>query len=373
MKARRMELTERQNLPNVTPQLIFERYNITLGTTDLKVNNTQAVWEFTDSYDPQDLASFFEQFSPALKGQKVAGIRGNFGNQPGTGDAEAALDIEYIMAVGTYSPSYFYNYNDSDIFHAFLDWVDDLANDPRPPLIHSVSYGEYGGDYPIGWVDKVSNEWMKLGSRGITVFVASGDDGVGCNDNCTGFQFPYPSSPWITLVGSSQLQQVGNGYYEIGSDFSSGGFSNDFGMPKWQQTAVQYYLNNAKDLPPRSFFNATGRALPDVAAVGENVQIVLGGEVQPVDGTSCSSPIFAGMISLLNGWRMSNGKSPLGFINPILYDAYAADATTFWDVTVGNNTDGCCPGFPAWKGWDGVTGLGTPNFKKLFEYVQKLK
>ena len=54
---------------------------------------------------------------------------------------------------------------------------------------------------------RVSNEWMKLGARGLTVLVASGDDGVGCNDWCTSFEFPYPSSPWITLVGATQVHQ----------------------------------------------------------------------------------------------------------------------------------------------------------------------
>lgn len=69
---------------------------------------------------------------------------------------------------------------------------------------------------------------------------------------------------------------------------------------------------------------------------------------------------------------MKNNKSPLGFINPLLYTAYSDDPTTFWDVTQGNNSDYPCPGFPAWEGWDAVTGLGTPNFKSLFAYIQKL-
>jgi subtilase family serine protease len=99
------------------------------------------------------------------------------------------------------------------------------------------SYGDYGADYPIAEVmrysrsfslslsqclklllhallshlqlafTRVSNEWMKLGARGITVVVASGDDGVGCNAKCSAFEFPYPSSPWITLVSSTQVHQ----------------------------------------------------------------------------------------------------------------------------------------------------------------------
>lgn len=145
-------------------------------------------------------------------------------------------------------------------------------------------------------MDRISNEWMKLGTRGVTVLFASGDDGVGCNDDCDGFEFPYPSSPWITLVGSTQLdavsrtnilsgynfRQVGsNDYTETGSYFSSGGFSNDFGTPTWQKAAVDYYLQNCPNLPPSSYYNASGRALPDISAAGENVQIIVSGSQTP--------------------------------------------------------------------------------------------
>jgi subtilase family serine protease len=90
-----------------------------------------------------------------------------------------------------------------------------------------------------------------------------------------------------------------------------------------------------------------------------------------VDGTSCSAPIVAGMITLFNSVRLKAGKSPMGFINPFLYSAYNSNPNTFFDVTQGNNADGintsyyfylnefrteCCPGFNAYKGWDPVTG-----------------
>jgi len=224
-------------------------------------------------------------------------------------------------------------------------------------------------------VDRISNEWMKLGTRGVTIFFASGDDGVGCNDNCTAFEFPYPSSPWITLVGSTQLNVVnetGQFVNETGAWFSSGGFSNDFGIPAWQQAQVTNYLKTCPNLPPPSFYNATGRALPDVASVGEQIIIIMNGTVQTADGTSCSSPIWAGMLTLINGFRLAAGKSSIGFFNPILYKAYATDPTIYQDITSGNNGDMCCPGFNAAPGWDPVTGLGTPNFGKLWAYISKL-
>jgi tripeptidyl-peptidase-1 len=71
------------------------------------------------------------------------------------------------------------------------------------------------------------------------------------------------------------------------------------------------------------------------------------------------------VIALLNGDRISNGLPPFGLLNPWLYGA-AKDAHT--DITAGKGS-GCSQipgsGFPATTGWDPVTGLGTPDFKKL--------
>jgi subtilase family serine protease len=83
-----------------------------------------------------------------------------------------------------------------------------------------------------------------------------------------------------------------------------------------------------------------------------------------VGGTSASSPQWAGLIAIAD---QIAGRD-LGFINPALYAIandpakYAAD---FYDPFQNNN--GCCgqPGWPASKGWDAVTGLGTPNAAKL--------
>jgi len=48
---------------------------------------------------------------------------------------------------------------------------------------------------------------------------------------------------------------------------SSGGFSNRWAMPSWQQAAVAAYLENGKGIPaPSVGYNKTGRAYPDIAA-----------------------------------------------------------------------------------------------------------
>ena len=64
----------------------------------------------------------------------------------------------------------------------------------------------------------------------------------------------------------------------------------------------------------------------------------------------------------------ANG-GPLGYINPALYKIGANPAryaNDFFDVTTGNNqANPSIPGFSAVKGWDAVTGFGTPNAANL--------
>jgi tripeptidyl-peptidase-1 len=86
---------------------------------------------------------------------------------------------------------------------------------------------------------------------------------------------------------------------------------------------------------------------------------------------SASTPVVAGIVSLLNDIRRVAGKPPLGFLNPLLYKR--ATAAALHDITLGAN-EGCSGmgGFPARRGWDAVTGVGTPNFAKLADIVRAL-
>jgi tripeptidyl-peptidase-1 len=152
----------------------------------------------------------------------------------------------------------------------------------------------------------------------------------------------------VTAVGAT------GGVPETAAGLSSGGFSNYFPTPDYQAGAVQGYLST---LTPDNFatlyvgvnlFNASGRGFPDVAAYGENVTIITGGQLAPVAGTSCATLIAA-------------GRSPLGFLNPWLY----ANAHGLTDITDGSNPGCGTMGFPASVGWDPVTGLGSPDFESL--------
>merc|ERR1712113_1158336 len=115
--------------------------------------------------------------------------------------------------------------------------------------------------------------------------------------------------------------------------------------------------------------NASGRAYPDISAQATNFVVVAGLPTPGVAGTSCASPTAAGVFSLLNDLRLQNGKSTLGFLNPLIYEHAAA----FNDITTGSNS-GCSggDGWPAKQGWDAVTGVGTPNYANLAQVVTAL-
>lgn len=133
----------------------------------------------------------------------------------------------------------------------------------------------------------------------------------------------------ITNVGATQLSGSTS---ETSASFSSGGFSNFFGIPSYQASAVSSFLTTLGNTDSGKF-NRSGRAIPDVAAIGTNLEIVVNGRTELVDGTSCSSPIFAGIVALINDELISAGKSPLGFLNPFLY----ANPGAFNDITTGES------------------------------------
>ena len=87
--------------------------------------------------------------------------------------------------------------------------------------------------------------------------------------------------------------------------------------------------------------------------------IYLNGGLYAVSGTSCSTPVFAGMVTLVNAMRLQQGRSPLGWINPAIYSSggqFANDITTGDNKCTHSSSICCSQGFSAAAGWDPVTG-----------------
>jgi subtilase family serine protease len=245
--------------------------------------------------------------------------------------------------------------------------------------------------------------------NGVTVLGSTGDSGTANIMKTpvkTPTTIPFPTVEWpasdplVTAVGGTYLCtnalniaarvvdsghppaacQNNPGQAEVGWIGSGGGYSHVFSKPSYQDV-----------LPAGSSFTGSMRGIPDVALqassrTGALVYISLPPDglsglkcPQPdgtkipcstgwydIGGTSLSCPQWAAMVAI--GVQINNGQG-LGLINPALYKIANSSkyATDFYDVTTGNNTQVLTgiPGYPASKGWDPVTGLGTPNAAKL--------
>ncbi|KAJ7490733.1 family S53 protease [Mycena latifolia] len=349
----------------ITPACLQSLYKIpTAAATES--SNSIAVAGFIDQFARRaDLKTFLKSFRSSMDSsttfttQELDGGKNSQGaSQAGV---EANLDIQYTIGVATGVPVFFVSVGDSfqdGDLEGFLDIVNFLSDEDDVPQVMTTSYGENETDMSKALAFKLCEAYMAFGARGTSVLFASGDGGVegGQAQSCTTYQAAFPAGcPYLTAVGSTHGISP-----ETASTFSSGGFSNYWGAPDYQADAVAAYLK-AQGTTNKGLFNASGRGYPDVSAQGENVQIVSGGTTEGVDGTSCSSPIFASVIGLLNDQLIAAGNSPLGFLNPWLY----ANPDMLNDVTTGSNPGCGAKGFAAKAGWDPVTGLGTPNFTKM--------
>lgn len=93
-------------------------------------------------------------------------------------------------------------------------------------------------------------------------------------------------------------------------------------MHRTSEKAV--YIVSASRHPPaqtktKLSSDRAGRGFPDVAANGAQLLFYNDKRLEPTYGTSLSTPIFASIITLINEERTKAGKSPVGFINPVIY------------------------------------------------------
>lgn len=86
--------------------------------------------------------------------------------------------------------------------------------------------------------------------------------------------------------------------------------------------------------------NSFIQGFPDISAQSNRFVIYYQGRLVHIGGTSASAPTIGGIVALLNDARISQGKSPLGFLNPFLYGNAVLKSVALNDITTGNNP-GC--------------------------------
>lgn len=326
----------------ITPSCLSSLYNY--GGAKSYSNGRMGIAGFLEEYPSQsDLRLFMNRYATENNADQTYTCQPiNGGRCPSTrqGGLEANLDVQYARAITERIPNTYYStggrppqngVNDNEPYLEFLNYLLGLPKDQLPQTM-SISYADTEPSVPVDYQKKTCDLFSQLGAKGVSVFVASGDFGVG--QNCPGGRYvpEYPSDcPWITAVGGTDGTSP-----ERAWSGSGGGFSNVFPRPSWQDEAVQSWMQSTGG-GGNGNYNSSGRAYPDVAAQATNFQVVIGGNINNVYGTSAACPTFASIIQLINSDRLSTGKAPLGFLNPWLY---SKAASALHDITSGYNT-GC--------------------------------
>lgn len=138
----------------------------------------QAVANFgEDFFKPSDLTTFWSDFD--LTPTSISIMNKNDPSKPAL---ESTLDLEYITGIGNNITTQFHHFDcTTESCHPFLTMLAQLADlpDDQLPSVLSVSVGvteyEYLNELGSKYADRVNNEFMKLGLRGVSIVFAIGD------------------------------------------------------------------------------------------------------------------------------------------------------------------------------------------------------
>jgi uncharacterized protein (TIGR03437 family) len=333
-----------------------------------------------------DIRNFRSRFSLPANDPKMVLYSGTDPGYNGA-QAEGDLDLEWAGAIAPNATIY-YVYGE-DALAAMIYAIDqNLA-----PVV-TVSYGGCETEFSLNWEVIL----QQANAQGITVLNSSGDFGAaGCElgdmpfaENGIAVDFPA-ALPEVTGVGGTQFAEGAGTYWATtnssgdssalsyipeavwnessaeGLAAGGGGASLFYPKPLWQ-TGSGVLADNAREVPDVAFSSA----------IHDGYLVVYEGQSVVLGGTSCSSPSFAGVVSLLNQYQVSKGyqaSAGLGNINPQLYRLAQNAPSVFHDVTAGSNAVNCAQGtadcatgsfgYPAGTGYDRASGLGSVDVNNL--------
>jgi kumamolisin len=347
-----------------SPLQVAKAYDFPTGAKANGAGQTIAILELGGGYNANDLSSFFSglQISPApsVTAVGVDGASNSPTGNPDGPDSEVELDIEVAgsIAPGAKIAVYFAPNTDQ----GFLDAVTTAVHDTNfNPGTVSISWGGPENSWTQQAMNSLSSACEDAATMGVTIFVASGDNGAadGNSNNQLAVDFPS-SSPYVIGCGGTKLTISGGAiasevtWNELASNegATGGGVSQNFALPSFQQNAIV----------PKAPNGFAGRGVPDVSGDADpttGYDIVVDGSPSTVGGTSAVAPLWAGLFACIN---QSLGKN-VGYVNPLFYTSGVASA--LHDITSGSNG-----GYNAGPGWDPCTGLGTPDGDALLAALQ---
>ncbi len=330
-----------------SPPQVAELYGFPTGLTG--AGQTIGLLELGGGYETSDITTYFQGLGltpPTVVAISVDGGTNVPGGDPSGADGEVALDIQVAgsIAPGARIAVYFAPNTDQGFIDTVTTAVHDTANKPS---VLSISWGGAENTWSEASRTALDNACQSAAALGVTITVASGDNGS--TDGGTGNQVDFPaSSPHVLACGGTRLQGSGATIQseivwndQPNGGATGGGVSTAFPLPSWQSGA---------NVP-----GGSGRGVPDVAGDASpqsGYNVLVDGAQQVVGGTSAVAPLWAGLLTLINQQRVEAGLTTVGFVNPTLY----ANPTALRDITSGSNGS-----YNAGPGWDACTGLGSPN------------
>jgi kumamolisin len=193
-----------------------------------------------------------------------------------------------------------------------------------------------------------------MAAQGQNFFAASGDSSTWSSRNEA---WPADDAHVVSVGGTDLVTASAAGPWSSETAWadSGGGISPDsIAIPSWQ--AASGVINSSNK------GSTTLRNGPDVSANANFTFYTCSDQTtcqaNAYGGTSFAAPMWAGYIALVNQQLASSSKSPIGFIDPLIYPIGTSSSydTDFHDITSGTSGS-----YSAVTGFDLVTGWGTPN------------
>jgi kumamolisin len=197
-----------------------------------------------------------------------------------------------------------------------------------------------------------------MATQGQSFFTASGDSSTWTK---TGKSEAWPGdNAYVTTVGGTDLVTSSAGgpwKSETAWSDSGGGISPDsIAIPSWQQYSGVINSSNRG--------STTLRNGPDVSANANFTFYTCADQTSCLansyGGTSFAAPMWAGYIALVNQQLAANSASPVGFLNPTIYQQNATSAS-YYSANFHDVTSGTSGSYSAVTGYDLVTGWGSPT------------
>ncbi len=294
---------------------------------------------------------------------------------------EESLDVEAVHSMAPGAHIVFAGDVCSDPANAPLySLIDEHTAD-----IVTNSYGYNGENVPSWFITVETFFFEQAAAEGMSILFSTGDSGDLAAINGIASGSWDATSPWVTAVGGTSLalldskgekEEWGWGTYRVlmanatvpangkqimttGPELPFAFYAGGGGGPSLIELAPSYqvdvpyslsgytYLANGK----RVALGAAYRVNPDVSMAGDPYTGFMYGETYTIanpptidkgcvklsstteycegsiGGTSLSSPLFAGVLALVNQARFELGRPSVGFVNPALYAVAAIGGT----------------------------------------------